>query len=383
MTKLEPVRRAPSHQGPRRWWTNRAAVAGAFVVVLGVVGAVVFWPGGDDPGDDVVATTTTTVTPDPTAAPTTEATTVPPRPAVDVAQAFTLPENGAAAVELLADDAELVEFPWTREELAAAIDWQLSFTEDMLVSCDETEPALVVCQYTIQSPMGRAVVNDPIVSTYEFEITDGFITKVTNVFNGLGGWDTFADFMLGHPDFDRMFVNRNRAVHSADSNELWREHQARFLANRFYFAYTSGNFDDARFMGRPNLLDPGLESIVKAFGTEVSDVACESETAGIRVRCTTTQTDDFTRYISDYTYWHEGLITISNGRVWDMQNDLDDPVFDGYLVWLDGEKPGSWETEFCGGNGWAQRVACVALILDPANIDAWLATDPDLSSIGL
>ena len=180
-----------------------------------------------------------------------------------------------------------------------------------------------------------------------------------------------------------MYQDSSFAVLSQESNELWREHTARYLANRFHLAYTSGDYDVAVSMETSSGVIENFDPVIKAFGTEVSDVACETLTLGVSVRCTATQTDDFTRYINGYTYPHHGVITISQGKVSGMQPDIVDPVFGQYVAWLDAENPESWGTLSCVNNGWASRVACVPIMLDPTNLDAWLASGPDLSTIGL
>ena len=389
MTKLKPVRRAQTSEGrrraPRSGWTVAAAT---FVTVVVIVGIVALWPdGGPTPTAISPAVTTTSEVTSATASPT-SASEPAPDPAL-IAQTFVEASSGAEAVALLAPDVELEGFPWPITDLAAAIDWQASFVDDTFLSCDLVAPgppAEVNCSYETDSPLGPAVGLSPSLNYYDFRIEDGEITHVSNGFSGLAGWESFRAFMVGHPQFATMYESDSLArLGSEETNMLWREHSARFLANRFYLAFTSGDYEAARFMASSNnVLPRGLDLVIQAFDIEIAEVECETLAPALNVRCTTTQTDSFTRHLSpDYTYANQGTISIANNRVTAVQSvTLDDPVYDAYMVWLDETSPSEWEGDGCRAGGWLERPVCVAIIVDTDNIDAWLATDPDLSSIG-
>ncbi len=395
MTKLETVQSAPP-EGPRRAWRSRLAVAvGAFALVFAVVGLVALVASGGTSGPATPAPTTVAPT---TIAPATSVPVTPPPPAVDPVEAGRAfieamdASDAAAAAALLDPNAVFDDLAGSVDDLGPVFDWQTSFDLRWTVrSCEQSAigpPALVTCEYDTQSLLGRAVPSDALAGSYDFEIVDGLITKLTHDFRGLGGWDEFAQFVRSDSDdFDVMYTDATGrfATLTPESNALWREHSARFLAERFYLRYTNGDTDGARSMALSSGVVPaGFAAIIDAFGVTILDIACTSITPGTLVECRTTQVDDFTRKVSPaYTYSNVGRISVGGGVVRDADSRLDDdPIFDRYAVWLDETGPGRWFELGCTDGGWFFSTACVEIMVAPDTVDAWLATGPDLGELG-
>lgn len=395
MTKLEPVRKRPPEDPRRRWRLPVAIAAGAFAVVLLIVGAVALFSGGNEPAEDVVTPSPTTAVPATTTPPPTEA---PPPPAadpVDVGRSFIEAMDEAdveAALALFAPNAVFVnDLAESVDDLGPIFEWQTSFGVQWTVrACEQTAagpPVLVSCEYETQTPMGLAVLAAPVVGSYDYVISDGLIEEITHNFNGLGGWDEFARYMRSHEDFDKMYTDdtAGHARLAPESFALWEEHTARFLADRFYRAFWAADFDSAESMASDSRVltsQVRFRDVIDAFEVEIIDMSCEVAARDVTVICLATWNDAFGRQVSpDYTALGEGRFIVRDGAVASMTTrNLDDPIFDPYVEYLDENSPDRWSELRCGSGGWASNVECLPLILE--NVDSWLATDPDLSSIG-
>jgi hypothetical protein len=99
---------------------------------------------------------------------------------------------------------------------------------------------------------------------------------------------------------------------------------------------------------------------------DVVSIDCELVTEFL-ISCTSTQTDALTRQVGTAYAWQSvGTMLLVDG------------VVTWYTSWLDDESPDGWLFSECTHGGYL-AARCLPIYL--ANVEAWLATDPDLSDI--
>jgi hypothetical protein len=177
------------------------------------------------------------------------------------------------------------------------------------------------------------------------------------------------------------------------------------VAKSFYTAFLTGDWDTASELAQgvlisgQNVNEDELAQGVLIDGEngyllweiDVVGIDCELVTE-FAVSCTAKHTDAVTRQIgAAYAEESVGSMKVVDGVVTRfgserqysfVEDSVLDQVLDRYDAWLDDESPDHWEGFMCSSGGhhgghWAP--ACTRIYV--ANVEAWLATDPDLSDI--
>jgi hypothetical protein len=112
---------------------------------------------------------------------------------------------------------------------------------------------------------------------------------------------------------------------------------------------------------------------------DVVSIDCELVTEFL-ISCTSTQTDALTRQVGTAYAWQSvGTMLLVDGVVTWYTSENQSVSFQGrYEAWLDDESPDGWLFSECTHGGYL-AARCLPLYL--ANVEAWLATDPNLSDI--
>lgn len=146
------------------------------------------------------------------------------------------------------------------------------------------------------------------------------------------------------------------------------------VAESFFTAFLRGDWDAANKLAQGVLIDG--ENVNLLWEIDVAGIDCALVTEFL-VSCTSTQTDALTRQVgAAYTWQSVGTILVVDGVVTWYTSENQSPSFhDRYEEWLDNESPDGWLFLECTHGGYL-TAACFPIYL--ANIEAWLATDPDL-----
>jgi hypothetical protein len=147
------------------------------------------------------------------------------------------------------------------------------------------------------------------------------------------------------------------------------------VGESFFTAFLRGDWDAANKLAQGVLI--GGENGNLLWEIDVVDIDCALVTE-LLVECTSTQTDALTRQVSDADAWQSvGTMLVVDGVVtWYTSENQSPPFHDRYEEWLDAESPDGWLFSECTHGGYLSA-GCLPIYL--ANVEAWLATDPDLS----
>ena len=176
------------------------------------------------------------------------------------------------------------------------------------------------------------------------------------------------------------------------------------IAESFFTAFLSGNWDAANELAqgvlvsgqwvREDILEQGVligeQNAYQLWEIEVVGTDCELVIESIVstesiVRCTSTHTDALTRPLgAAYALESVGTVVVVDGVVIRFtserqSNSAFDEAFGRYEGWLDVESPDDGRLIFDCSHGGYWVPACIRIYV--ANVEAWLATDPDLSDI--
>jgi len=153
-------------------------------------------------------------------------------------------------------------------------------------------------------------------------------------------------------------------------------------AESFFTAFLRGDWDAANELAEGVLIRRGngfweVDNLL--WGVDVVGIDCELLTESL-VSCTSTQTDTLTRQVDTaYTWQSVGRMFVVDGVVTSYTSAKDTgSLQERYEAWLDDESPDGWLLSDCSHGGYL-TVGCLPLYL--ASVEAWLATDPDLSDI--
>jgi hypothetical protein len=148
-------------------------------------------------------------------------------------------------------------------------------------------------------------------------------------------------------------------------------------AESFFTALLRGDWDAANELGQGVLISGENGNVL--WEIDVVGIDCEL-VAEFLVSCTSTQTDALTRQVDTAYAWQSvGTMLVVDGVVtWYTSENQSVSFHDRYETWLDDESPVGWLVSECTHGGYL-NVRCLPLYL--ANVEAWLATDPDLSDI--
>ena len=161
-------------------------------------------------------------------------------------------------------------------------------------------------------------------------------------------------------------------------------------AESFFTAFVRGDWDAANELAQGVLIfdvEAGnlfWEVDYLLWGVDVVGIDCELVTeysvTEFLVSCTSTQTDTLTRQVDTaYTWQSVGTMLVVDGVVTWYHSAKDTGSLHGrYEHWLDDESPDGWLISECTHGGYL-TVGCLPVYL--ANVEAWLATDPDFSDI--
>jgi hypothetical protein len=156
-------------------------------------------------------------------------------------------------------------------------------------------------------------------------------------------------------------------------------------AESFFTAFLIGDWDAANELAQGFLISGGNELPYYhvdnlLWGVDVVGIDCELVTEFLvtefLVSCTSTQTDTLTRQVDTaYTWQSVGTMLVVDGVVtWYHSAKDTGSLHHNYETWLDDESPDGWHSSECSQGGYL-TVGCLPLYL--ANVEAWLATDPD------
>ena len=155
-------------------------------------------------------------------------------------------------------------------------------------------------------------------------------------------------------------------------------------AASFFTAFLRGDWDAANELAQGVLISGGNGNLFwevdnLLWEVDVVGIDCELVTEFL-VSCTSTQTDTLTRQVGTaYTWQSVGTMLVVDGVVtWYTSSNPPFALHDRYETWLDDESPDGWLFSDCTHGGYL-TVGCLPLYL--ASVEAWLATDPDLSDI--
>jgi len=150
------------------------------------------------------------------------------------------------------------------------------------------------------------------------------------------------------------------------------------VGQSFFTAFLRGDLDAANKLAQGVLIGGQKDNLL--WEVDVVDIDCELVTEFL-VECTSTQTDALTRQVSAAIAWQSvGAMLVVDGVVTWYTSENHTHRFHGrYEEWLDAESPDGWLFSECTHGGYLAP-DCLPIYL--ANVEAWLATDPDLSDIG-
>jgi hypothetical protein len=371
MTKIDETETTPVGSPKQLWGLRIAAAAGAFVVVLAVVGVIGLIANGG--GSDVVDTPTTE------SPPTTDA--------VSTAESFFtafLRGDWDAANELgqgVLISGENGNVLWGIDVVGT----DCELVAEFLVRCTSTRTDAVTRQISAAyawEAVGTMTVVDGVVTGYTSENQPDPVFERYEAWldaESPDGW-VFLECTHGgyrHPPCIPIYLANVEAwlETSPDLSEIANAQQMVSTAEAFYLAYLEGDSDSALDVS-DNQLPSELGIVNVLWGIEVVGIDCELPPAGAIVTCVATVIDNLARQIGPaYTHRFKGKIDVVDGVVTYYEIDLG---VGRYEAWLDAKQPDGWVFLECTHGGY-RHPPCIPIYL--ANVEAWLATDPDLSDI--
>ena len=148
-------------------------------------------------------------------------------------------------------------------------------------------------------------------------------------------------------------------------------------AESFFTAFLRGDWDATNNLAQGVLISGENANLL--WEIDVVSIDCELVTEFL-ISCTSTQTDALTRQVGTAYAWQSvGTMLLVDGVVTWYTSENQSVSFQGrYEAWLDDESPDGWLFSECTHGGYL-AARCLPIYL--ANVEAWLATDPDLSDI--